>query len=572
VAALAYVLTYAVNVPFWDEWEFVRLLEVADRGQLTVGDILQQHNEHRIAAPRIFAIGVAWLTAYDTVAQCLFTVFHLTVMLVYAYAAVRRTTGAAIGTAPLWFVAVAWLLLSWRQAENLIWGFQIGLSLPLTFAFIGLFHLQVALETKRRRVLSILLASIGATLASFSSAMGLLVWPAGLVVALLHWRMDRAARHTTMLWIGTGVVVWFAYFVGYQSPPHHASVTVALSQPARLLSFFLTLCGLWAAGSSFGALGGSLVLIAVVTCCIGLWRRGELARHGLWIGVSLWCVLTLAMIAAGRSSNPAVAYRSAYATYSLPIAAALVALLAAWLRGRRSVPVAVVTWGGMLLFVAGTVNGYSVGRDIAEGDWRARSRLASMLVDYRNRSDSELAVLYPDCAKVRDGADFLARKRWSVFAENDATPRRRAADRYLWGDLLRFGVDGNARPYLGKGWSIDEDGFTWTVGKSAFLEVLVDAQPAPLRLELTYAMTLLVEGRVEAQRVLVYHDGNQVGQFVATTNGHVAVDLSVPSVPSGSFCLELRLPDAVAPATLGVGGERRELGVAVASVRLVARS
>lgn len=567
-ATLAFVLRYSVNLPYWDEWEIVRLLEIAHRGELRAGDILALHNEHRIPIPRLIMMGLAWATAYNTIAQSLFTVSHLTVLLGYVYVAARRTCGFALGSAPVWFVLVAWLLMSWRQAENLLWGFQIGLTLPLTFGFIALFHLQSALLTDRRRMLHISIAALAGFSASFSSAMGLLIWPSGLLVALLHWHDGRIARRCAAIWAGIGVMAWLLYFVGYESPSHHASVTSALLQPLQLIQFFLTTCGAWAVGSSKAAVIGSVVLIALALCVCDLKGRRALVTHAVWLGMIFFCLGTLAIIAAGRSGFMPIAYRSGYTTYSLPIVAGLVVLLANVAKRRREPRMQRLIAATMLAIAFGTFNGYSVGADIAKSDRRSKAVLSSMLVDYRNRSDSELSVLYGHSEKVRAGAAFLAARHWSVFAHKAAVPRRLGPTHYNWGDRLRLGIGGNARPYLGEGWSVDEQGFVWGVGKSAFITMQVEDQPGPLRLELTYAMTLVVEGRIESQRVLVLINGEGIGQFAATGDGHVVVDLSATEVSAGELELEFQFPDALAPASLGVGEERRILSVAVSSLRL----
>jgi len=59
---LCVVARYAVPVPYWDQWEFVPLLEKTYHGQLTFHDLWAQHNEHRILFPRIIMLALAHLT------------------------------------------------------------------------------------------------------------------------------------------------------------------------------------------------------------------------------------------------------------------------------------------------------------------------------------------------------------------------------------------------------------------------------------------------------------------------------------------------------------------------------
>jgi hypothetical protein len=47
------VQRFAVNVPVWDDWERVRLIEKFEEGEMTVGDLYASHIEHRMVIPRI---------------------------------------------------------------------------------------------------------------------------------------------------------------------------------------------------------------------------------------------------------------------------------------------------------------------------------------------------------------------------------------------------------------------------------------------------------------------------------------------------------------------------------------
>src|SRR5262245_8231871 len=48
--------SFAVNVPFMDDWQFVPLLEKAKEGTLNFQDLWAPHDEHRLLLPRIIII------------------------------------------------------------------------------------------------------------------------------------------------------------------------------------------------------------------------------------------------------------------------------------------------------------------------------------------------------------------------------------------------------------------------------------------------------------------------------------------------------------------------------------
>ncbi len=566
-AALVYVLRFAVNVPYWDDWEFVRLLQLAADGSLTAGDVWSQHNEHRIVLPLLAMFGLAWLTGYNTVAQSVFTVCHLGVLLIYVHAAARRTCQWPKGTAPLWFALAAWVLLGWRQAENLLWGFQIGLTLPLTAAFVSLYHLQAALSGARRSRVHLLAAVAAGCAGSFSTAMGLLIWPGAIVLVIAHWRSGQG-RMFGVLWIAAGIVAWMAYLIGYQAPLHHPSLSASLGAPLRLARFFAALNGAWASESSAAVWIGALLLIGFCGVLYTAQRQRAISRYALYVAMALFCLGTLAIVAVGRSPvGHRLAYRSAYATYSQAFVSCMIVLIAtaAAVRGRTIQRLSAIA---MLAILVGVLNGYRCGLATAIADHAAKQSIAATLVDYVNRPDAELETLYGHATMVRAGAAFLAERCWSVFAHQAASPRRLSPAHYQYGDLLRFGLRGNARPYLGSGWSIDEDGFTWNDGASAFVRMQVGAPPGGLRLEIGHAMILRIDQVLERQRVDVFVDDAPIGTFAAAEPGVAVLDVPAACIRPGVVTLELRFLDVERPGSSEFGSERRRLAVAVSSLRL----
>lgn len=576
LTALAFVLRYSVNLPWWDEWETVRMLQAADEGTLGFGDLTSLHNEHRILVPRLIMLGLAWLTDFDTRVQGMFTVLHLGVLATYAYAAVAQARGCRLGFAPWWFAPMPWLLLGWRQAENLLWGFQVGLSLPLTFGLIAMFHLLRALgsaekSTERPWPGHLPLAILAGFGASYSSAMGLFVWPCAALGALLL--AGRSGWRTLCIWIGCGALAWSLYFVGYARPGHHAPVTSTLEQPFQLIEFFLVECGTWATGTGWAPWVGALQLTALGALLVAAFRRGTLHQNALWLSLCAYGLGTLAVVALGRSGKPDLAFRSAYATYCLPVIAAMLPMLASWL---RSTPTALQRFGGPALLViiaAATWNGYRVGHEVGSAHRKSHGKLAEILVDYRNRSDGELALIYGYPDAVRSGADFLADKGWSVFRNNPPRAVRTEPQDYHFGDMLKFGDGGNARPFLGEGWSLDETGFVWTDGEAAELS-LAPTSTAPasqqLRLELGCAMVYQPPGSPAGQRVKVRCNGAQIGELRFTDAGWQELTFPSGGVPpsEGTLRITLELPDAVAPASVGDGIEGRRLALAVYGLRL----
>ena len=56
------IARWGVDLPFWDQWEFVPLLEKMAGADLQLQDLTARHNEHRIFFPRLVMLALAWLS------------------------------------------------------------------------------------------------------------------------------------------------------------------------------------------------------------------------------------------------------------------------------------------------------------------------------------------------------------------------------------------------------------------------------------------------------------------------------------------------------------------------------
>ena len=84
---LIMILRYGVNFHYFDEWmpDMAGALIKAHNGQLTLGDILAQHNEHRPAVMRLIWVALDPITHWNNVAY-----------LVVAWAMVAATSGLVL--------------------------------------------------------------------------------------------------------------------------------------------------------------------------------------------------------------------------------------------------------------------------------------------------------------------------------------------------------------------------------------------------------------------------------------------------------------------------------------------
>jgi hypothetical protein len=165
---------------------------------------------------------------------------------------------------------------------------------------------------------------------------------------------------------------------------------------------------------------------------------------------------------------------------------------------------------------------------------------------------------------VRDYQSWQESRRGS-------SSRRLSAATYRWGTNIEFGFMGNAQAYQGDGWSLPEDGLTWSDGKNASLIIPIAEPKPPVILE-ARLMALLSAGKLERQNIHVLVNGQEAGIWEITKPGFQGQQLIIPGeffMHSGQMVLTFNTPDAASPKQLGLSGDPRSLGIAMHSLRLI---
>jgi len=148
--------------------------------------------------------------------------------------------------------------------------------------------------------------------------------------------------------------------------------------------------------------------------------------------------------------------------------------------------------------------------------------------------------------------------------------RHLTAGLYSWGGKIEFGFMGNAQPYQTHGWSLPEDGFTWTDGKSASLTIPIAGVPSAVVLKVNL-MAFLASGKLPKQRVLIEVNGEEVGQWELKSGTFQDWTLLLPENVfrgANSVTITFNTPDSFSPAQLGLYRDGRHLGIAVRNIEL----
>jgi hypothetical protein len=415
-----YVHLYGVNVPYNDGWTLVGLFEKLSSGTLTVADLFSQHNEHRIFFPRIVMLFVGVITGFNVVATMYLIQTLLLVTLVVLLLAFR----SSVSPNPLWFVPIAFLVFSWGQSWNMLQAFQIQLVLVQTFAILAFWLLHVCTRNGRLGRVAFAGALGSATVAAFSSAHGLVVWPVGFM-QLLFLPMRPAKRSLLIVvWSLVGLLEGIVYFLGYE---HTGKTTVAhaLDHPLRSLKFFLAALG----GSLFkqpdlAFSSGILLTFLAAMGAVLVYKDGRWGECSFWIATLSFSLLILAGTTVARGMFMGNISNPKYVTYSLLVPIAVYALLLSSLRIRPE-PDTVVVFGVLAALIVSSVPlSYAWGIAEAKEIQAKKEKTAFVLATYRSQPDRVLSSKgifkerFPTNPEAdRERAAVLERLGYSVFSK-----------------------------------------------------------------------------------------------------------------------------------------------------------
>jgi len=125
-----------------------------------------------------------------------------------------------------------------------------------------------------------------------------------------------------------------------------------------------------------------------------------------------------------------------------------------------------------------------------------------------------------------------------------------------------FGTGGNAVAIRQDGWSVDEAGFTWSIGTNSRLTVPLKNEPGPLALEISLN-PMLAPPALRRQRLMLDVNGTRLADEHIGAEATLGVVLPPAMLESGQLDITLHHPQAQIPAELGISQDPRRLGFAV---------
>lgn len=237
---LAKTVRYGLRFPYWDEWRLAPLLDKSYQGGLAFLDFWGQHNEHRPVFPRALMLGLArltdWDVGYELAANFVLAGGILAALVFLAWRDAAGRAGKPLLRTGRWG-AFPWVLLpffsflvfSWAQMENWVWGWQFQIFLSTLAVVWGV----VMLSGRRPSWVRFGAAAVFGIVASYSFANGLLYWIAALPAVAGCANASRQTRAVrTLIWLTGALLVFESYLSFYFTPGESSpSPWAALDHP-----------------------------------------------------------------------------------------------------------------------------------------------------------------------------------------------------------------------------------------------------------------------------------------------------------------------------------------------------
>jgi len=301
----------------------------------------------------------------------------------------------------------------------MLFGFQINFAFTQTFGVLALFLLYVS--GRGRFGKGAFVAALGsATVASFSNAQGLILWPVGLFLLAVSPMEKPAKRVWILTWSLVGLAEWIAYFADFARRGNSSSLSYALYHPIVGAQYFSNLLGsslFWRQNSAFGA-GLLLACLALVSLFV-TYRDKKWSEYSFWLSLLLYSFLILGSITLGRSGEfgPLQAMAPRYTSFSILAVVAIYAVLvrAAFDRRTMTNTILLAALSGVILLSAAV--SYSKGLQVGSKERETREKAAFVLSTYETQPDEALTeTLHPRAKVIRDRAPVLRNLGYNVFS------------------------------------------------------------------------------------------------------------------------------------------------------------
>ena len=223
---------YAVNIPFWDDYDSLRQqIQFSDANDIKekISILFSQHNEHRIAFNRIiFAFYELLFQEINFKLLPLVGNLALLILLFFFWKNLQSSPHKL-----LIFVPIPLLLFQLQNWKNMTWTLaSLSNYFVLSFASVCFYFLC---KGNNKNLIS---GFLFGTASVFTQGSGMGVFP-------LSWcyLLTIKKYKESFYWLAAFIIVIAIYFIGYEKPGHHPSVWEALKNQGQLWGYLFVFLG-----------------------------------------------------------------------------------------------------------------------------------------------------------------------------------------------------------------------------------------------------------------------------------------------------------------------------------------
>lgn len=416
------LINYSVNVPFWDQWTTpAAILIKFHQGDLTLGDLLAQHNESRKFFPKLLFIALAQLNGWNIQFEILIT-FLLACFISYCvYKLSWYTLRAKIIHRFIYLLLANCLIFNPLQYENWLWGIQLITFVPIA-CIISCFLILLSKKSSSTKFLTCTALCIVST---FTFANGILSW---IVVApYLMLKISKLLYVRVCFFLGwflifSGNIV--VYFYNYDKPDHHPSFYEALQHPIKAIRYFISFLGAPLASHNLvtaSILGSIFLLLFLFIFLYSIFSFKKsyafFVRILPWLSIASYSLLSALITTSGRAGfGIEQSLASRYITFSsyLPLALVFsIPIFVEKLRRRKSlsstyklfryiIPFLIFTF--VLFYILSFTSGVRTMANLMQE--RLYGKACLILINHYVDDDC-LSYLFPDKKTVKNTANTL---------------------------------------------------------------------------------------------------------------------------------------------------------------------
>ncbi len=421
-----YIWIFGINLLYWDEWTFATMVENFQRDGWSFDLLFKQHNEHRLFFPRMFYLLSLPLSNMNSMFYMHFNAIMICIEFLFLYTIAKRQFQFTNYNIPVWLIILPLFIFNFRQWENIIWAFQIAFYIVLVTSIAAFYFIEKLVLNQRfmNKVLYFTIVIALAIIATFSSAMGFLVWIAGAFQFAIHLAFGKQKKIALFLvsFILIGILA-LSFYLKDLVVPMNENFNYAASHPFKFIYFFLCLISLtsikWL--STFAFFIGTTILLVSLFAIYQAYKNKKLTDNSFWLATYVFSMLFALITSIGRAPMDfGFTDRSRYTTFTMLITVSTFMLLYDYYRTKPKMLDKYIIKIFFYCLIILSIELNAVG--LVYGYLNKKSRLQSkeIVLNYKTRSLNELQELdawLPDefIEEVKKAAPFVEQNEYNVF-------------------------------------------------------------------------------------------------------------------------------------------------------------